>query len=201
MHPILKQLVENYRLAVEKQIEQYAGDALANIAICETEIEDANARNEHKKKYDYYALIISSQDGIFVSPVAAVEYHPDEKITGWICVLRNYIETFASVCASYPDDELRNGLAEITAGSAASRIYNDEIYDQDYEFDDAEALQGGTALVRVEFALSDRFELRSAIAYEYLQLDNAETTWREYWCSYIIITGSELAGIYSSVDL
>ena len=201
MHPILKQLLDNYRIALEDQLKKYADDALAHIAVTDSEIDRAQEDAPYKRNYNYYALIISSNDGVFLSPVVGVKLNEDGTTTGWICLLRDYVEPFAKVCAQYPDDTLQRGLSEITAISAASRIYNDEIYDQDYEFEDADCLQGGTVLLPITFTLSDRFQPRSAVAYEYFELNDGMTTWREYLCSYIIITQSELTGIYSSVDL
>jgi len=201
MHPILKQLLDNYRIALEDQLQKYADDALTNITITNSEIDRAQEDAPYKRNYNYYALIISSNDGVFLSPVVGTKQNEDGTTTGWICLLRDYVEPFAKVCAQYPDDTLQRGLSEITANSTASRIYNDEIYDQGYEFDDADQLQGGTVLLPITFTLSDRFQPRSAVAYEYFELNDGMTTWREYLCSYIIITHSELEGIYTSTDL
>jgi hypothetical protein len=74
------------------------------------------------------------------------------------------------------------------------RVLDDDVYDSKTDINIA-------SLEHVEFSMATRLVPFLRMTYEHFELNDGETTYREYLCSYIIITREEVNGIYSSIDL
>jgi hypothetical protein len=203
MHPLIERATFGYRTAIEKQIEQFAKDAVGNIAIHEStttprvtlRIDDKNHPTlQQLTKPDYYALIVNGQYGIFVCPVVAMRMSEDGTTRGWITLDPNEIEKLARASSDDTDGTLYDHLAELHELHPLDRVLDDEVYDDETDL-------SIVSLEHVEFTMATRLVPLFGTTYDYFELSDGRSTYREYPYSYIIITSKELSGIYSTVDL
>jgi len=202
-HPLIERAVYGYRTAIEKQIEQFTKDAVADIAISEANaaprvtlrIDDKNKSTlKQLTEPNYYALIVNAQHGIFVCPVVAMRTHGDGTTYGWITLNPNEIEQLARASNKDTDGTLYDHFATLYERDALDRILDDDVYDDETDI----SIVG---LELVEFSMATRLVPQHGITYEYFELNDGTTTYRKYPYSYIIIIREELNGIYSTVDL
>jgi hypothetical protein len=202
-HPLIERAVHGYRAAIEKQIEQFIRDAVGNIAINESNTTPrVTLRIDNKGKCtlkqltepDYYALIVNAQYGIFVCPVVAMRWDADGTIRGWITLHPDEIEKLARASNEDTDGTLHSHFAELHELHPLDRVLDDEVYDDETDI-------SIVSLELVEFSMATRLVPQHGITYEYFELSDGRSTYREYPYSYIIITRGELNGIYSTVDL
>jgi len=106
----------------------------------------------------------------------------------------NEIESLAYASNEDTDGTLYDHFATLCKRDPLDRILDDDVYDDETGI-------SVPSLEHVEFTPATRFIPRHGTTYEYFELNDGETTYREYLYSYIIITHEELNGIYSSVEL
>jgi hypothetical protein len=203
IHPLIERAIHGYRVAIDKQIERFVKEAVGNIAIHEHKenvpvtlrLDGKNqSKLERLTEPDFYALIVNAQYGIFVCPVVAMRMSGDGTTRGWITLDPNEIEHL--VCASKDDTDgtLYDHFAKLYERDALDRVLDDDVYDD----------ETGISIISlepVEFSMATRLVPQHGTTYEYFELNDGETTYREHPYSYIIITRGELNGIYSSIDL
>jgi len=202
-HPLIERAILGYRAAIDKQIERFIKDAVADIAIndCTPRISVTlrlGGKNQSKLEQltepDYYALIVNAQYGIFVCPVVAMRTDESGITRGWITLDPNQIERLAHASNDDTDGTLYDHFAELYELHPLDRVLDDEVYDD----------KTGISIVSlelVEFSMATRLIPQRGTVYDYFELNDGTTTYREYLYSYIIITRGELNGIYSTVDL
>jgi hypothetical protein len=202
-HPLIERATFGYRAAIDKQIERFIKDAVADIAIneptatpCVTlRINDKNGSTlQQLTNPNYYALIVSSQYGIFACPVVAMRTDESGTIRGWITLDPNEIEKLARASNEDTDGTLYEHFTELHELHPLDRVLDDDVYD-------AKTDLSIVSLEHVEFSLGTRFIPQHGTTYEYFELSDGRSTYRDYLYSYIIITRGELRGIYSTVDL
>jgi len=203
MHPLIERTVHGYRAAIEKQIERFTKDAVADIAINEPNktprvtlrIDDKNKSTlKQLTEPDYYALIVNAQYGIFVCPVVAMRTDDSGTIHGWITLDPNQIDRLADASNDDTDGTLCDHFAELYELHPLDRVLDDEVYDDETDI-------SIVSLELVEFSMATRLIPQHGTTYEYFELSDGRSTYREYPYSYIIITRGEINGIYSTVDL
>jgi len=202
-HPLIERAIHGYRAAMDKQIERFTKDAVADIAISEANATPrVTLRMDDKNKStlkqltepDYYALIVHAQYGIFVCPVIAMRLDAAGTIRGWITLDPNEIEKLARASDEDTDGTLYDHFAELHEIHPLDRVLDDEVYDDETDI-------SIVSLEQVEFTMSTRLVPQHGTTYEYFELSEGRSTYRDYPYSYIIITSKELSGIYSTVDL
>ena len=202
-HPLIERAILGYRAAIDKQIEKFANEAVGNIVIHEPmlgthvtlRVDDENKSTlQHLTKPDYYALIVNSQYGIFACPVVAMRMDADGITRGWITLDPNEIERLARASNEDTDGMLYDHFTTLHERDPLDRVLDDDVYDEETDINIA-------SLEHVEFSMATRLVPFLRTTYEHFELNDGETTYREYLCSYIIITDRELIGIYSTVDL
>jgi hypothetical protein len=203
MHPLIERAMHGYRTAIEKQIEQFVRDAVGNIAAneCTTiprvtlRIDDKNGSTlKRLTEPDYYALIVNSQHGVFACPVVAMRTDSSGILRGWITLDPNQIDRLANASSEDTDGTLYDHFTELHELHPLDRVLDDEVYDE----------ETGISIVSlelVEFSMATRLVPQYGTTYEYFELSDGRSTYRDYPYSYIIITHGELRGIYSTVDL
>ena len=200
-HPLIERAVLGYRTAIDKQIERFVDDAVGNIVAhaadpCITLRMDDKDISTLKRltEPDYYALIVNSQYGIFVCPVVAMRMDSDGTIRGWITLHPDEVDQLAHISNDDTDGTLYDHFSKLHERDPLDRLLDDEVYDP----------ETGLSIVNlehVEFSMATRLVPQRGTAYDYFELNDGRTTYRDYICSYIIITHGELNGIYSTVDL
>jgi hypothetical protein len=203
IHPLIERAIYGYRAAIDKQIERFAKDAVADIAINEPtttprvtlRIDDKNGSTlKQLTEPDYYALIVNSQHGVFVCPVVAMRTDSSGIMRGWITLDPNQIDRLADASNEDTNGTLYDHFAELYELHPLDRVLDDEVYDE----------ETGISIVSlelVEFSMATRLVPQHGTAYEYFELSDGRSTYRDYPYSYIIITRGELNGICSTVDL
>jgi len=203
MHPLIERAIYGYRAAIEKQIERFSKDAVADIATNEPtttprvtlRIDDKNGSTlKQLTEPDYYALIVNAQYGIFVCPVVAMRWDADGTTRGWITLHPDEIEKLARASNEDTDGTLYDHFAELYEQHPLDRVLDDEVYDDETDI-------SIVSLELVEFCMATRLVPQHGMTYEYFELSDGRSTYRDYPYSYIIITRGELRGIYSTVDL
>jgi len=203
MHPLLERAIYGYRAATDKQIERFVKDAVADIATNEPttaprvtlRIDDKNESTlKQLTEPDYYALIVNAQYGIFVCPVVAMRMSEDGTIRGWITLHPDEIDLLARASNEDTDGTLYEHFTTLYERDALDRILDDDVYDDETDM-------SIVSLELVEFCMATRLVPQHGTTYEYFELNNGTTTYRDHPYSYIIITRGELRGIYSTVDL
>jgi len=203
MHPLLERAIYGYRAAIDKQMERFAKNAIADIATNEPartprvtlRIDDKNGSTlKQLTEPDYYALIVNAQYGIFVCPVVAMRMSEDGTIRGWITLHPDEIGKLARASNEDTDGTLYDHFAELHEQHPLDRVLDDEVYDDETDINIV-------SLELVEFCMATRLVPQHGTTYEYFELSDGRSTYRDYPYSYIIITRGELRGIYSTVDL
>ena len=203
MHPLLERAIYGYRAAIEKQIERFAKDAVADIATNEPttaprvtlRIDDKNESTlQQLTEPDYYALIVNAQYGIFACPVVAMRTDSSGITRGWITLDPNQIDRLANASNEDTNGTLYDHFAELHELHPLDRVLDDEVYDDKTDI-------SIVSLEHVEFCMATRLVPQHGMTYEYFELSDGRSTYRDYPYSYIIITRGELRGIYSTVDL
>ena len=203
MHPLIERAIYGYRTAIEKQMERFAKDAVADIATNEPtttprvtlRIDDKNGSAlKQLTEPDYYALIVNSLHGIFVCPVVAMRWDADGTTRGWITLHPDEIEKLAHASNEDTDGTLYDHFAELYEQHPLDRVLDDEVYDDETNI-------SIVSLELVEFCMATRLVPQHGTTYEYFELSDGRSTYRDHPYSYIIITSKELSGIYSTVDL
>jgi len=203
VHPLIERAIYGYRAAIDKQIERFAKDAVADIATNEPtttpritlRIDDKNGSTlKQLTEPDYYALIVNAQYGIFVCPVVAMRMSEDGTTRGWITLDPNQIDRLANASNEDTDGTLYDHFAELHKLHPLDRVLDDEVYDDETDI-------SIVSLELVEFCMATRLVPQHGMTYEYFELSDGRSTYRDYPYSYIIITRGELRGIYSTVDL
>jgi len=203
IHPLIERAILGYRAAIDKQIERFVNDAVGNIANHDCaentrvtlRIDDGNqSKLEQLTKPDYYALIVHTQYGIFACPVVAMRMDADGITRGWITLDPNAIGLLARASDEDTDGTLYDHFATLYERDPLDRVLNDDVYDSETDINIA-------SLEHVEFSMATRLVPFLRTTYEHFELNDGETTYREYLCSYIIVTDEELSGICSTVDL
>jgi len=202
-HPLIERAIHGYRAAIERQIERFVSEAVGNIAIHDrTPSTSVTLRLDDKNKStlkqltepNYYALIVHMQYGIFACPVVAMRMDADGITRGWITLNPNEIDMLAHASNEDTDGTLYEHFATLYERDALDRVLDDDVYDDKTGISIA-------SLELAEFSMATRLIPQHGTTYEYFELNDGETTYREYPYSYIIITDKELSGIYSTVDL
>jgi len=202
-HPLIERAVFGYRAAIDKQIEQFVKEAVGNIATHECKaglhvtlrIDDKNKSTlKQLTEPDYYALIVNSQYGIFACPVVAMRTDSSGTTRGWITLDPNEIDKLACASNEDTDGTLYDHFAELYEHHPLDRVLDDDVYDDETDI-------SIVSLEHVEFSLDTRLIPQRGTTYDYFELSDGRSTYREYPYSYIIITRGELNGIYSTIDL
>jgi len=202
-HPLIERAIHGYRAAMDKQIERFTKDAVADIAISEANatprvtlrMDDKNKSTlKQLTKPDYYALVVNMQYGIFVCPVVALRISEDGTMRGWITLDPNEIDRLARASNEDTDGTLYDHFAELYELHPLDRLLDDDVYDDKTDI-------SIVSLEHVEFSMATRLVPQYGTTYEYFELSDGRSTYREYPYSYIIITSKELSGIYSTIDL
>jgi len=202
-HPLVERAIFGYRAAIDKQIERFIKDAVADIAINEPtatprvtlRIDDKNQSTlKQLTEPNYYALIVNSQYGIFACPVVAMRTDDSGTTRGWITLDPNQIDRLANASNEDTDGTLYDHFTELHELHPLDRVLDDEVYDDETDI-------SIVSLEHVEFTLATRLIPQHGTTYEYFELSDGRSTYREYLYSYIIITSKELSGIYSTIDL
>jgi hypothetical protein len=203
IHPLIERAILGYRAAIDKQIERFVNEAVGNIAIHECtsapritlRLDDGKqSKLEQLTKPNFYALIVNAQYGIFACPVVAMRTDADGITRGWITLDPNEIERLAHASNEDTDGTLYEHFATLCERDPLDRVLDDDVYDDETGINIA-------SLEHVEFSMATRLVPFLRMTYEHFELNDGGTTYREYLCSYIIITREEVNGIYSSIDL
>jgi hypothetical protein len=202
-HPLIERAILGYRATIDKQIARFVNDAVGNIVNHDcTEDTRVTLRLDDKNqsalqqltKPNFYALIVNAQYGIFVCPVVAMRMDVDGTTRGWITLHPDEIEKLARASNEDTDGTLYDHFATLCKRDPFYRVLDDDVYDSKTDINIA-------SLEHVEFSMATRLVPFFRTTYEYFELNDGRTTYREYPYSYIIITSKELSGIYSTVDL